>query len=789
LQMRSLDQFGISLNWEFRFFNKEDSLSPLPNQILVDLGNRLDFGVIDTHQGDTPFDSLARAVVKNSHFVTSHLLGKLNEEYASGRPPQVKELTFSFCTHRVPDWGSMGALYICNQLVKTGRVPRDINWLLDASDAIAQAKAKIKGQPNRPFIIYYLITSLATSDEEKLASGLRLIERVIELARSNKLPSGNGKNPFLEPVENFSELFPDFSKQIEDIARDRELFLVDLANTETFEAELSLQNSNIDSSCSLSDTAGNLLRAKELYNTCKVLAFRKQPQSKLARFWVRDEEEYSLLMTPSSLDPNKPGHFRRWRISVDPSQSEYNLRRLGYLLEKKETDVRGRALKREGNPRFESNYSDNEDPWYDGRTHNYTMVDSPRCGTELSFDQIKKIVTSRFHGIRLESGKEGNLVFYFFYEISDEKSSSSELALRLKEHGFTKHKPLNSLKASFKFVRDAELWQLNVFPEQEVFAAKVWASEITRHAILEMEVQDFYSEIAKSAPPPVILEDLDNRIEILHKRAQGLAGELKDGLPLKNEIWGDESYRLIKLCQPNLYFRNQERVRHVFQRMLDSELGMEQVEHLMSDKTDSEDIIRTSKALCVLGNESLSNRRDIRGYREICLLYALFLKTGYRNFSQRVGDIVDEMVTQNESSASNNKSRRRLRSLQEDYSVFLGRFEFSEGEINLNRKVQTFFRTALKEMAFEEQKNETRHEMRTTYDLAAAQERRMFEKQNQTLQKILIWVGVLAIGDFLYNWLITDNNQSLSKFEQGALLAFVLVMIAAFVSWIIEKKA
>ena len=65
--MRSLDQFGISLNWEFRFFKKDDSLSPLPNQILVDLGNRLDFGVIDTHQGDTPFDSLARAVVKNSH--------------------------------------------------------------------------------------------------------------------------------------------------------------------------------------------------------------------------------------------------------------------------------------------------------------------------------------------------------------------------------------------------------------------------------------------------------------------------------------------------------------------------------------------------------------------------------------------------------------------------------------------------------------------------------------------------------------------------------------------------
>ena len=80
--------------------------------------------------------------------------------------------------------------------------------------------------------------------------------------------------------------------------------------------------------------------------------------------------------------------------------------------------------------------------------------------------------------------------------------------------------------------------------------------------------------------------------------------------------------------------------------MLDSELDMKQVSQLMSDKAASEDIIRTSKALCVLGNESVSDRHGITGYREICILYALFLKTGYRNFSQRVGDIVDEMVAQ-----------------------------------------------------------------------------------------------------------------------------------------------
>jgi hypothetical protein len=90
-------------------------------------------------------------------------------------------------------------------------------------------------------------------------------------------------------------------------------------------------------------------------------------------------------------------------------------------------------------------------------------------------------------------------------------------------------------------------------------------------------------------------------------------------------------------------------------------------------------------------------------------------------------------------------------------------------------------------MAFEEQKRETRHEMQTTYELAAAQERRAFEKQNKTLQRILIWVGVLAIGDFLYAWLGTSGNSSLLSLKQGALIAVALVAIAALVSWKIEK--
>jgi hypothetical protein len=34
---------------------------------------------------------------------------------------------------------------------------------------------------------------------------------------------------------------------------------------------------------------------------------------------------------------------------------------------------------------------DNADPWYDGRGHDYTIVDAPRSGTLLTADEIETI--------------------------------------------------------------------------------------------------------------------------------------------------------------------------------------------------------------------------------------------------------------------------------------------------------------------------------------------------------------------------------------------------------------
>jgi len=775
--MRTLGQLGIRLNWDFCFLHKGQHAEPMPNQILVDAGGALDNGVIDVHQGGTKYESLVRAVAENPHLILNHLLYGLNLEYAAGRSPQIDEITFTFCTHSGPGWDSMAALYLCDELLRHGKLPNDVHWLLDASDEIAQAKVKTGGETNRPFIIYYAIAALGGTDKEQLLAGLKLIQEIFEFSRSGKIQA-NGANPFIEPIENLHACFPDYSKHIDIIEEDYPLFLNDVSKADFFEAELPLQDR-----VTLSGSSPTIN-----FQMGSVIAFQKPPESKLLRFWVRDQSKYDLLVTPSMPDPENPHHYRRWRISVDPEENKFNLRRLGYLLEIAETEIRGSGNKRGGAPRFEFDYCDNSDPWYDGRNHNYTMVDSPRCGTDLPYEDIKAIIRSRFHGIQIQDQGAGSLVFYYFFEFSNSDLRADDAIQLFEKYGFTKKKPLADLKSSFQFVQDAEVWKLGIFEEQSTFSATVWASEITQHAIVELAVSKFPSDKGAQSAEKLILEELNDEIAALQSEANELIAKIPDLLPFKNEIWGNECFRLIKLVQLNLKFRNSDRVRNVFEIMLDSDLDDHQLRRLMSDHGESEDIIRTSKALCIIGNDNDDLTTQEVDFRDACILYALFLKTGYRNFSQRVGNIVDSLVAQAGDLKARQNSRNRLSYLQEDYSVFLGRYEFSEGEINLNRRVQSFFKTALLEMAFEEQKTETRHEMQTTYELAAAQERRAFEKQNKTLQKILVWVGVLAIGDFLFAWLGPIESSYFNLMERGAILMAGLVSIAAVVSYVIGKR-
>ena len=85
-------------------------------------------------------------------------------------------------------------------------------------------------------------------------------------------------------------------------------------------------------------------------------------------------------------------------VGSDPA-SDVTLRGLGERLEaaerRKRIETEGvdnRLFDANGNPRQNRTGCDHPDPWYDGRGHKYTIVDGPNGGTVLSPDEIEQIL-------------------------------------------------------------------------------------------------------------------------------------------------------------------------------------------------------------------------------------------------------------------------------------------------------------------------------------------------------------------------------------------------------------
>lgn len=116
----------------------------------------------------------------------------------------------------------------------------------------------------------------------------------------------------------------------------------------------------------------------------------EQPKSILFKSWGRGDQEHSH--SPKGfiflgVQINKT----RFILSVQPDASVW-LKGLGDALELAEQKKRaqtGEIRKGHNRPGYQS-----PDPWYSGNSplHHYTIIDSPRCGSLLSFSDVKKIL-------------------------------------------------------------------------------------------------------------------------------------------------------------------------------------------------------------------------------------------------------------------------------------------------------------------------------------------------------------------------------------------------------------
>lgn len=242
--------------------------------------------------------------------------------------------------HNSPDLDCVASSYLANYYFQFKRFPSFAKKLCDFLDK-SDFGLKLENKINLSSL-FTILKSKAKDDFEIINLGHKLIEDLSEIGFD---------------MDNYPYIFSEYMKDIEN---DINIFDKDLINSKTIVSKL-------------------FNRYSKNYEDLKGLIL-KNPKSKFFKYWARDKG-YDLLI----VQWNK----RRVVVSLK-GDSFYTLEGVGDILNKHETKRREElniCVKEENREGY-----DIPDPWYDGRAHEYTIIDSPRRGTELEIDDIIDIL-------------------------------------------------------------------------------------------------------------------------------------------------------------------------------------------------------------------------------------------------------------------------------------------------------------------------------------------------------------------------------------------------------------
>tara|TARA_Y100000588_G_scaffold325199_1_gene358822 strand:- start:472 stop:2799 length:2328 start_codon:yes stop_codon:yes gene_type:complete len=720
--MLGLDQLDIRLKWRFRKAPPGSQSDPMPGEILCDLGGKLTTGIIDPH--DSPHLSATAAIWAKPHLVLNHLLGPLNKTYQAGIEIERKEVEFTFVAGRT-HWDGLCAFVLCDHLARKGAGPFP-PWALElvkSANKVDHGEARIKGDNlSAPFLLHYALNAKHKEDLAQVClEGADMIRKVGE---HFSRPGSKVSSPFLSALpdeEEFAEL-----RNLASInERDLALFEEDLSRKIEPEIEVYLPNQE-----------GGVKKAK-------TLMFLEPPTSSLYVFWSRSKFDYDLLIVPKC---NKQGKIIKWTISVDP-RTGFSMERLGYRLEELEKRKRNELgeAPRGGRPRWgDGEYSDNEDPWYDGRDHEYTLVDSPRSGTRLSDpEEVKRVLESPFYGVSLArdeatgGAKLPRFISYLFFEV-DTNTTDEDF-----EREFPQEKtPFKDLAQSFSFVQGIKLrcpaGELS-HPDLQDYDLRLFASKVTRHALLEIE--------CKKVRDGMILEEAPEFVNRFKEDVSQIGAWIREEYNLTAKVWGERSFSLVIFMDPDLHFHEKEKLQRLFSELTSNPVSLEAVQSLR-ERSLGDDVLSSSASVCVLRQRE---RNQLDEDRKAIAFYALFIKTAYRRFSQRL-----EPLTENEDMG---QALDEILDIQKDFSRFLATYDFSGTEISMDGEVTKFFDglTGPDSLGLEEQKKETHDEMQLIANLASSienrQEKQRVREEEERAGKLkvsIILLSLIAMCDFLY---------------------------------------
>jgi len=354
-----------------------------------------------------------------------------------------------------------------------------------------------------------------------------------------------------------------------------------------------------------------------------------------------------------------------------------------------------------------------------------------------------------------------------FFEIDKGEKTFS----KLKEETY----PFSTLSDAFTYVKQISFFQPSSdfqHPDEHLaeYSLKLYASSITNHAVLEIESLRDINDI--------ILEDIPEFVNQFGKNAIDIGKWVEQEFNLKSEVWGRMGFSLLLFMDPDLNFHDDDKIRRILGDLTNYPVSLEEVRS-MKNQPKGNDIISSSTSVCVL-RQSSSNTRDED--RRLIALYALFIKTAYRRFSQRL-----EPLTKNEDLSD---ALDQILQIQRDFSRFLASNDFSGTEISLDGDITNFFESISKSLALEEQKQETNLEMQLVGNLASSFESREQAKRTNQLSRFVVILSLFAVCDFIYAFssdYLSSPSDSLPKLGLTLGLVSLLGLVASF-SFIRKKN-
>lgn len=354
------------------------------DRLYLDVGNDLRPGVIDHHQQQGFSTSATSLVLHRPELI----LQTVNANRSADAP-------FTLVLHENPDLDSVCAVYLTWCYLSTGRFPREATSLAAYVDRVDEGSLGLSS--TNPGSLYTahrcLMEQIATQGwpselacwQEQARQGAHLVGRFL-----NKVHTSQDSLPEVDAFD-CSDLLTDNLRA--HINKDQARYLAKLQSPNCFarSAELRLPGRFWGT------VKGWLLTARDVQNV--------EDPERCAFFkdWARTDTIHCPNGTGFEIlciyHAENTEQKARAILSVTPA-SGASLRGLGAALEQAEVTKRRTVAGKDQrlyHPETEEllphrpGYH-NPDPWYDGRGHSYTIVDSPRGGTILNPEEIERIL-------------------------------------------------------------------------------------------------------------------------------------------------------------------------------------------------------------------------------------------------------------------------------------------------------------------------------------------------------------------------------------------------------------